>query len=85
MGADVGAFLPDAKFQTMVVRIRRSVPRATWRVESAGTLDSLVNVPGPTLQVGAAVPDGDFDVYRFMSFAPLGNQGYMRLRVELEE
>lgn len=84
-GAELGAFLSDASYQTLVVRIRRSVPREAWMVESAGNLERLVDVPGPALQVGDAVADGDFDVYRFRSFTPLGDQGYMRLKVVLEE
>lgn len=84
-GAELEAFPPDADYQTLVVRIRRSLPREAWRVESAGDLERLVDTPGPTLQVGDAVSDDEFDVYRFRSFTPMGDQGYMRLKVLLVE
>ncbi|MFD2256273.1 hypothetical protein ACFSSA_06280 [Luteolibacter algae] len=73
------------KYMVFKVRIRKVMPAGyTWQVQSASTLEKLISIPGPTLQVGAPESDGDFNIYRYRSFSPLGSTGFMRLKVNID-
>jgi hypothetical protein len=82
-GEDLGFPGDTGKYMTLTVRIRRGL--ISWQVQSANSLDALVNTPGPTLPLGQPVADGDFDIHRFRSFTPIGQRGFMRLKVNLPE
>lgn len=69
-------------YMTLTIRVRKVLPFGyQWAVESGDTLERLLTTPGPTLQIGLPIADGEFEIYTFRSFTPRRETGYMRLKV----
>ncbi|MDP4847374.1 MAG: hypothetical protein NWR51_08945 [Akkermansiaceae bacterium] len=74
------------QYLTLTVRIKRSLPRELWQVQSADTLERFATVPAPTFQISGPIADGDYDIYTYASFnaiLPFRPTGFIRLKVSL--
>lgn len=85
MGRQAGTALGlagDARdYLTLTVRIRRVLPEGfSWSVRAADSVAGLAADGGSAVQVGAAVADGEFDVYLFRFPSAVGvapGRGFM--------
>jgi len=70
------------RYMTLTIRVRKVLFGGyNWQVQSADTLERLIDNPGPTLPIGQPVPDGDFEYRTFRSFGSVGQSGFMRMQV----
>jgi len=72
---------------TLTVRVRRNLPDGySWQVQYADTLNYFETQPSPTLRTSGPIADGEFDIYTYASFNPMGDTnptGFLRLKVSL--